>query len=289
MTRRDSVESRRLDVPDAKLLGVSSSGELAFLRGRHGALRLLNAQEGTLLRVSITGGGPRELLDDVIAADWTPGGSDLAVVRRGQVEFPLGTKIYGRNAFRHVRVAPDGQRLALAEGEGGYRNIVLLDRSGRKTTLSSGWGDLTSLAWSPSGDEVWFTANRREDLTTSALRAVSTDGRERVLFPSAAISCRSTMSFLTAVFCSRRMSLGWDARACRRVKRSREISGGSIVQRQRHFRRTDERCSWAKWARAEVPQAQSISEGLTVRMPFALATAFQKICHLMASGCWLRR
>ena len=39
--------------------------------------------------------------------------------------------------------------------------IVLLDRSGRKTTLSSGWGDLTSLAWSPSGNEVWFTANRR--------------------------------------------------------------------------------------------------------------------------------
>ena len=62
--------------------------------------------------------------------------------------------------------------------------IVLLDRSGRKTTLSSGWGDLTSLAWSPSGDEVWFTANRREDLTTSALRAVSTDGRERVILPS---------------------------------------------------------------------------------------------------------
>ena len=24
-------------------------------------------------------------------------------------------------------------------------------------------------------------------------------------------------------------------------------------------------------------------------MPFALATAFQRICHLMASGCWLRR
>ena len=182
MTRRDSVESRRLDVPDAKLLGVSSSGELAFLRGPHRALGLLNPGYGTLLRVSITGGGPRELLDDVIAADWTPGG-DLAVVRRGQVEFPLGTRIYGQHGFRHVRVAPDGQRLALVEAQG--QNIVVLDRSGRKTTLSSGWGDLTSLAWSPSGDEVWFTAHRREDLTTSALRAVSTDGRERVIFPSA--------------------------------------------------------------------------------------------------------
>jgi Tol biopolymer transport system component len=183
MTRRDSVESRRLEVLDAKLLGISSRGELAFLRGPHGALKLLAPGGGTLLRVSITGGGPRELLDDVIAADWTPGGSHLAVVRRGQVEFPLGTKIYGQHGFGHVRVSPDGQRLALVEGQG--RNIVLLDRSGQKTTLSSGWGDLTSLAWSPSGDEVWFTAYRREDLTTSALRAVSTDGKERVIFPSA--------------------------------------------------------------------------------------------------------
>ena len=113
-------------------------------------------------------------------------------MRRGQVEFPLGTKIYGQHRFRHVRIAPDGQRLALVEGLGrdaegrqGASAIVLLDRSGRKTTLSSGWGDLTSLAWSPSGNEVWFTANRLEDLTTSALRAVSTDGRERMIFPTA--------------------------------------------------------------------------------------------------------
>jgi Tol biopolymer transport system component len=191
MTRRDSVESRRLDVLDAKLLGVSSSGELAFLRGPHGALKLLNPGSGTLLRVSITGGGPRELFDDAIAADWKPGGNDLAVVRREQVEFPVGTKIHGQHRFRHVRVAPDGQRLALVEGPerdadgkqvGGA--IVVVDRSGRKTTLSSGWGDLASLAWSPSGDEVWFTASRPDDFTGSALRAVSADGRERVIFPS---------------------------------------------------------------------------------------------------------
>ena len=54
------------------------------------------------------------------------------------------------------------------------------------------------------------------------------------------------MSSPTAVCCSRAMSLGWDARACRRVKLNREISGGSMVRRQRHFRRMDERCSWPK-------------------------------------------
>jgi Tol biopolymer transport system component len=191
MTRRDSVESRRLEVDDAKLLGVSSSGELAFLRGPQGSLRLLNPERGTLLRVSLTGGGQRELVDDVIAADWKPGGNDLAVVRAGQVEFPVGTKIHGQHRFRHVRVAPDGQRLALIEAAGRDADgrqvaaaIVLLDRSGRKTTLSSGLGNLASLAWSPTGDEVWFTENREEDRASSALRAVSTDGRERVILPS---------------------------------------------------------------------------------------------------------
>ncbi len=192
MTRRDNVESKRLDVPNAKLLGVSASGELAFLRGPQSSLRLLNPGFGTLLRVSL-GGAPRPLLDDVIAADWKPGGNELAVVRRGQVEFPVGTQIHGQHRFRHVRVHPDGQRLALVEGPGRDAEgrqvagaIVLLDRSGRKTTLSSGWGDSTGLAWSPSGDEVWFTAIRPNDITSSALRAVRTDGRERVIFPSGA-------------------------------------------------------------------------------------------------------
>ena len=194
MTRRDSVESRRLDVLNAKLLGVSSTGELAFLRGPHDALKLLAPGSGTLVRVSIAGGGPREILDDVIAADWRPGSNDLAIVRGGEVEFPLGTRIHGPQGFRQVRIAPDGQRLALVEGQG--RNIVLMDRTGRTKTLSSGWDDLTTLAWSPSGDEVWFAASRRDDSTTSALRAVSTDGRERVIFrsPSAVLSIHDVFS-----------------------------------------------------------------------------------------------
>ena len=297
MTRRDSVESRRLDVPNAKLLGVSSSGELAFLRGPQSALRLLNPGLGTLLRVSLTGGGPRELLDDVIAADWKPGGNELAVVRRGQVEFPLGTKIYGQHRFRHVRVAPDGQRLALVEGPGRDAEgrqvaaaIVLLDRSGRKTTLSSGWGDLTSLAWSPSGDEVWFTANRPRGPYEFG-PASRVHGRERTRDPSFCIGFPVDTRCLLRRPCValEQRRLGWDARACRRVKLNREISGGSMVRRQRHSRRMDERCSWPKCCEAEVQQARSIFEGLTVRMPFALVTAFQRICHLMASGCWLRR
>ena len=181
MTRRGSTESRALNIANARLLGVSSSGDVAFLRGSHNAVKLLApTRTGTLARVAMTGGAPREILDDVIAADWT-GSGDLAVVRQGQVEFPLGTKIHGPHRFTQVRIAPDGQRLALVEGR---NNIVVLDRSGQKTTLSSGW-DMATLSWSPSGQEVWFTANRGgNDVSSLALRAVSLAGTERVIVPT---------------------------------------------------------------------------------------------------------
>ena len=182
MTRRGSPESLPLNIPDARLLGVSPAGDLAFLRGSHNALRLLAPPgTGTLTRVAMTGGGPREILDDVVAADWAPDG-ELAVVRRDRVEFPLGKTIHGPHQFNYVRVAPDGQRLALADG----RDVVVLDRAGNKTTLSSGWGELLTIAWSPSGHEVWFAAEpRRNDGSPWTVRAVSLAGEERVVFYSA--------------------------------------------------------------------------------------------------------
>ena len=179
MTRRGSAESRALNISDAKLLGVSAAGDLAFLRGRQDVVKLLTPTgTGTLARVAMTGGAPREILDDVIAADWSPRG-ELAVVRRDRVEFPLGTTIHGPHGFTYVRIAPDGESLALVEG----RDIVLLDRSGKTTTLSSGWGEMTTLAWSPSGDEVWFAAGSRRN-EAWALRAVSLRGKERVVLRS---------------------------------------------------------------------------------------------------------
>jgi eukaryotic-like serine/threonine-protein kinase len=183
MTRRGSPESRPLNISDARILGVSSTGDLAFLRGNHDAVRqLLPSGTGTLARVAMTGGAPRELLDDVIAADWMPGGGDLAIVRRDRLEFPAGTTIHGPHLFTAVRIAPDGQKLALVEAG----DIVVLDRSGRKTTVSSGWGDTISLAWSPAGDEVWFTANRKgNDPSLWTLRAVSLAGKERIVFSGA--------------------------------------------------------------------------------------------------------
>src|SRR6185369_10328494 len=54
--------------------------------------------DGTLAEASLSGGSPRELLEDVSFADWSSDGADLAVVHRQgnrrRMEFPVGTPVY---------------------------------------------------------------------------------------------------------------------------------------------------------------------------------------------------
>ena len=131
MTRPGSVESRALGVSNAKLLAISSSDDLAFLSGTHEALKTFYGMPGTLARVPLNGGGPREILEDVTTADWVARGTELAVVRGGSVEWPIGRKIYSspRLPLTYLRIAPSGDRLALFEGG----SLIVLDRSGTKT------------------------------------------------------------------------------------------------------------------------------------------------------------
>ena len=118
-TRIENPESRALELPDANLLAVSSTGELAVSLGANldGVFTY-----GTLARVPMEGGAPRALVEKVKFADWSPDGSELAVVRNvdgvDQLEYPLGNVLFrpGRadgTGLGFVRVAPDGKRLAL--------------------------------------------------------------------------------------------------------------------------------------------------------------------------------
>ena len=89
--RVDSPESSPRDLPDGNVLAISRSGELALALGSHfdGVVTY-----GTLARVPIAGGAPRQMVEDVKFADWSPDGSDLAIVRlvdgRDRLEFPVG-------------------------------------------------------------------------------------------------------------------------------------------------------------------------------------------------------
>jgi dipeptidyl aminopeptidase/acylaminoacyl peptidase len=81
-----------------------------------------------------------------------------------------------------LRIAPKGDRIAFldhpARGDDGG-SVAVVDRSGARTTLSSGWISAQGLAWSPSGEEIWFTATKAG--VGRALHAVDLSGRERLL------------------------------------------------------------------------------------------------------------
>jgi eukaryotic-like serine/threonine-protein kinase len=183
-TRVGSPESRPLGLPSAGVLAVSSAGELATSLGCE-----LNWAEcrGTLARMPLAGGAPREVLQDVFYADWAPDGKSLAVVRavegRFRLEYPIGKVLYETAGWiTYPRFSPQGDRIAfldlptLGEDSG---SVSLVDLNGHKTTLSDGWKNLKGLAWSRTGNEVWFSGDR---MTRSQfLYAVTLRGKERLV------------------------------------------------------------------------------------------------------------
>ena len=183
-TRRESPESSALMLPDAEILSISSTGMMAISLDRHWAGRFL--WTGTLAQVSILGGAPREIEDDVQGADWGPDG-ELAIVRvvagKHRLEYPINTVLYETAGWiSHARVSPDGERVAFLDhpvpGDDGG-SVVVVDRSGRTSVLSTGWITAYGLAWPKHGREVWFTATRAG--VARAIWAVSLSGQERLL------------------------------------------------------------------------------------------------------------
>jgi Tol biopolymer transport system component len=177
MTRLDSRESRALGL-SGHLDAVSAKSELAFSP--------LSSGSGNIARVPLAGGAPREVMDHVSWADWAADGTDLAVVRDLQngerIEFPVGNVIYETSdRMTNLRVSPRGEWLAFVQhppsSDGG--SLELVSRTGATRVLSSDWADVVGVAWQPDGREIWFTAAKREE--TKSLRAVTMEGRERVL------------------------------------------------------------------------------------------------------------
>ena len=187
--RPESVQSGAIGLPEAGIFSVSPKGDLAVALGCR-----LNWGEciGTLAQVPITGGVPRELVKDVHGADWSPDGQSLVVVSfaggRYRLEHPIGKVLYEPSGWiTSARIAPKGERIAFLDhprlGDIGG-SVAILDPAGKKVTLSSGWKALQGLAWSGSGNEVWFTGSRSGKGGSSALYAVTLAGRERLVFSS---------------------------------------------------------------------------------------------------------
>ena len=144
-------------LPGGHLLSISSRGELAVLIRAH--YRAHSLFEGTLARMPLEGGAPREMLDGVREADWSPDGTDLAVIRdvggKDRLEFPAGKVLCETGGyFSDPRFSPRGDRIAFFEHPFKYDDrgeVAVVDLAGKKTVLSEGYWGEEGLAWSPGG------------------------------------------------------------------------------------------------------------------------------------------
>jgi serine/threonine protein kinase len=176
LTRPEAPESQKLDLPDANLVSISSSGELALVLGKTHIDQGWFTIPGTLATASLAGGAARELAEGVRWAEWSPDGKGLLVVRGNQIEFPLGTILRRGGYPFHARFSPGGDRIAFRLG---YR-LHVMDRSGKELEAvgrAVSRFRVGSLAWSSSGEEVLFTTFEGGYV----LRAVNLRGGQREL------------------------------------------------------------------------------------------------------------
>lgn len=183
-TRPGSPEARAFKLENADLLAISSTGEMAVLLRRSSQTF---SPLGTLARVPLAGGAPREVLDDVMRADWSPDGSQLAVVRylggKARLEYPVGKLLFETSGWIGCpRISPKGDRIAFIEHEPGWLDggwVTVVDLQGKTTRLTDEWMEIQGLAWSSTGDEIWFTGARGAGST--ALYAATLGGKQRVV------------------------------------------------------------------------------------------------------------
>ncbi len=187
--RPEYPEPQTLGLQSAQLLSVSSTGELAVLTGaRYLAHRVFT---GTLARMPLGGGAPREILENVREADWSPDGSQLAIIRsvqgKDRLEYPIGHVLCESGGYvSDLRVSPRGDRVAYFEhpsrwDDRGSLNVV--DLHGRKTVLSGGYWGEEGIAWTRDGAEVLFSASYGGYAWT--MYAVTLAGKRRVALESA--------------------------------------------------------------------------------------------------------
>jgi eukaryotic-like serine/threonine-protein kinase len=183
--RPEAPEARSMGLNRTQLVSVSSTSEMAVLLNSKAIGTWVNM--GTLARAPLVGGAPREVLEQVQWADWAADGSGLAVVRnfggRNRLEFPIGKSLYETGGWiGHPRVSPKGDHIAFidhpVQGDDSG-SLAIVDMAGTKKTLSGEWYTIQGLAWSPDGNEIWFTASKSG--VDRTLYAVSLAGKERMV------------------------------------------------------------------------------------------------------------
>ena len=189
-TGLNGLESRNLGLPPANILGIGANGQMIVSLGMHHSLNW--ATTGTLAEVSLTGGGPRPVLDNICDGDISADGKQMAIVRcsgSGEtLEYPPG-KVLVRSSghISHVRISRAGDAIAFADhpvlgDDRGY--VSLVDLEGKSRRLTPEWASVRGLAWTPLDKEIWFTASINDE--PQGLVAVDRKGKVRIIVRSPA-------------------------------------------------------------------------------------------------------
>jgi hypothetical protein len=192
-SRLDGAEARPFGLKNADVMSVSSKGEAAI------ALKKSNTEyfgaQWTLAVVPLAGGSPRELLDRVLDADWSPDASQLAIYRdadtEGLIEYPIGNVLYrtkGVEGSVRIRVSGDGDRVAFVDTyqPGGW-DLKIVDRSGAVRTLTRIPDPpyfISGIDWMPGDRELLIGLAREADPggDVGSLALVDMKGRVREVY-----------------------------------------------------------------------------------------------------------
>ncbi|HEY7574096.1 MAG TPA: hypothetical protein VIB08_02975, partial [Thermoanaerobaculia bacterium] len=180
-----SPDSLPLELPSANLLSISPSGEMAIAvdcRSSHPGICA-----GKLARAALTGGSPRDVAEGIQDADWSKDGTSMLVTRdvegKARIEYPMGKVLYQNSGhISCTRLSPKGDRIAFLDHPfplDDTGTVAVIDLAGNKKTLTNQWARENGLAWSASGDEIWFTAT--DAGANQSLYAVTLDGKIRVV------------------------------------------------------------------------------------------------------------
>ena len=180
----EGSESRPIAISSAALKDLSSTGEMAVLFNFE--LSWNDGRNGTLALVPATGGEPRILMAGVDEATFAPDGKTLAIVRaemgQHQLEYPAGEVLYKSDGWiSYPRFSRRAEKIAFFEHPMGDNSgsLMVLDIKTKQTaSLSDGWKALKGLAWSATGDDLWFGGSKVGKKQN--LNVITFSGQERL-------------------------------------------------------------------------------------------------------------
>ncbi len=176
----DGVGGHSLGIRNARLLSISRRGELAIALSPTDIATFMSA--GSLARTDAGSNAPKPEIANVVAADFTPDGSALAIVRYTpadgmcQLEYPIGKVLHRASLIDNLRFSPDGRYLAFITHDNNSDDrgrAIVLRSSGEKVTESPLFESAQGLAWTPSGNQVWISS----PLESGAIRALDLSGK----------------------------------------------------------------------------------------------------------------